>query len=70
MNSANAIRWPIEYWDEKHERLLVFLTNNLTLTAAAIAAVYKDRWQIELLFKALKQSLRIKTVAGTRRMRS
>jgi Transposase DDE domain/Domain of unknown function (DUF4372) len=55
----------IEYWDEKKERLLVFLTNNLTLAAATIAAVYKDRWQIELLFKALKQSLRIKTFVGT-----
>lgn len=55
----------IEYWDEKQERLLVFLTNNLKLAASTIAAVYKDRWQIELLFKALKQSLRIKTFVGT-----
>jgi DDE family transposase/uncharacterized protein DUF4372 len=55
----------IEYWDEKQERLLVFLTNNLKLAASTVAAVYKDRWQIELLFKALKQSLRIKTFVGT-----
>ena len=55
----------IEYWDETHERLLVFLTNNLKLAASTVAAVYKDRWQIELLFKALKQSLRIKTFVGT-----
>ncbi|MGH9782241.1 MAG: IS4 family transposase, partial [Candidatus Acidiferrales bacterium] len=55
----------IEYWDQKQERLLVFLTNNLRLAAGTIAAVYKDRWQIELLFKALKQSLRIKTFVGT-----
>ena len=55
----------IEYWDEKQERVLVFLTNNLKLAAATVAAVYKDRWQIELLFKALKQSLRIKTFVGT-----
>ena len=55
----------IEYWDEKQERLLVFLTNNMRLAASTIAAVYKDRWQIELLFKALKQSLRIKTFVGT-----
>jgi transposase len=55
----------IEYWDEKQERWLVFLTNNLKLAAATLAAVYKDRWQIELLFKALKQSLRIKTFVGT-----
>ena len=43
----------------------MFLTNNLKLAASTIAAVYKDRWQIELLFKALKQSLRIKTFVGT-----
>jgi hypothetical protein len=55
----------IEFWDEEHQRLLVFLTNHLTLAAATVAAVYKDRWQIELLFKALKQSLRIKTFVGT-----
>src|SRR5213082_1952252 len=36
----------IEYWDEKQERLLVFLTNNMRLAASTIAAVYKDRWQI------------------------
>jgi IS4 transposase len=55
----------IEYWDEKQQRLLVFLTNHTKLAASTVAAVYKDRWQIELLFKALKQSLRIKTFVGT-----
>ena len=55
----------IEYWDEKQQRLLVFLTNHLRLAASTIARVYKERWQIELLFKALKQSLRIKTFVGT-----
>jgi IS4 transposase len=55
----------IEYWDQTQERLLVFLTNNLKLAASTVAAVYKDRWQIELLFKALKQSLRVKTFVGT-----
>ena len=55
----------IEYWDEDQQRLLVFLTNNLKLAPSTLAAVYKDRWQIELLFKALKQSLRIKTFVGT-----
>jgi len=55
----------IEYWDEKQQRLLVFLTNHKKLAASTIARVYKDRWQIELLFKALKQSLRIKTFVGT-----
>jgi len=45
--------------------VLEFLTNNLVLAASTIAAIYKDRWQIELFFKALKQNLRIKTFIGT-----
>ena len=45
--------------------VLEFLTNNLGLAASTIAAIYKDRWQIELFFKALKQNLRIKTFVGT-----
>jgi hypothetical protein len=44
---------------------LVFLTNHLDLGASTIAAIYKDRWQIELFFKALKQNLKIKTFVGT-----
>jgi hypothetical protein len=44
--------------------VLEFLTNNLVLAASTIAAIYKDRWQIELFFKALKQNLRIKTFVG------
>jgi len=43
----------------------VFLTNNMKLAASTIAAIYKERWQIELFFKALKQSLKIKTFVGT-----
>ncbi len=44
---------------------LVFLTNHLGLGASTIAAIYKDRWQIELFFKAIKQNLKIKTFVGT-----
>jgi hypothetical protein len=55
----------IEFYDEEQDRVLVFLTNHLTLAAATVAEVYKQRWQIELFFKALKQSLRIKTFVGT-----
>jgi hypothetical protein len=44
---------------------LVFLTNLHHLSASTIAAIYKDRWQIELFFKALKQNLKIKTFVGT-----
>jgi hypothetical protein len=55
----------IEFYDEKEERVLVFLTNNLVWSAATIAALYKQRWQIELFFKALKQNLKVKTFVGT-----
>ena len=44
---------------------LEFLTNHLTLGASTVARIYKDRWQIELFFKALKQHLRVKTFVGT-----
>jgi hypothetical protein len=55
----------IEFYDEEQDRVLVFLTNHLTLAAATVAEVYKQRWQIELFFKALKQNLRVKTFIGT-----
>ncbi|PIX75547.1 MAG: transposase [Rhodocyclales bacterium CG_4_10_14_3_um_filter_68_10] len=45
--------------------ILVFITNDHGLGASIIAAIYKDRWQIELFFKALKQNLKIKTFVGT-----
>jgi hypothetical protein len=45
--------------------ILVFLTNHHGLGASTIAAIYKDRWQIELFFRALKQNLKIKTFVGT-----
>jgi hypothetical protein len=44
---------------------VVFLTNKLDLAATTIAEIYRDRWQIETFFKALKQSLRVKTFVGT-----
>src|ERR1035441_2246690 len=51
----------IEVWDETQQRTLVFLTNHRRFAASTIAAIYRQRWQIELFFKALKQNLRIKT---------
>ncbi len=45
--------------------VLEFLTNHLELGASTVARIYKDRWQIELFFKALKQNLRVKTFIGT-----
>jgi hypothetical protein len=55
----------MEAYDPEKNEVLVFLTNNLTLGATTIAAIYKDRWQIETFFKALKQNLKIKTFVGT-----
>jgi IS4 transposase len=55
----------IEVYDEQTERIFVFLSNHLNFGATTIAAIYKDRWQIELFFKALKQNLKIKTFVGT-----
>ena len=51
--------------DDPEQGRLVFLTNHHKLGAATVAAIYKDRWQVELFFKALKQNLRIKTFVGT-----
>lgn len=55
----------IVFWDEKQQRELVFLTNHLKFAASTIAAIYRERWQIELFFKALKQSCKIKSFVGT-----
>lgn len=52
-------------WDERKGEHVAFLTNNLKLAASTIAAIYKDRWEIELFFKVLKQHLKIKTFVGT-----
>jgi hypothetical protein len=55
----------IVYRDPTTDKRLVFLTNNFTLAAKTIAALYKSRWQIELFFKWIKQHLRIKAFFGT-----
>ncbi len=55
----------VEVDDPEHGGTLVFLTNHLAFGATTIATIYKDRWQIELFFKALKQNLKIKTFVGT-----
>ena len=55
----------IVVWDAENEREIVLLTNLLEFGATTIAAIYKERWQIELFFKALKQNLTVKTFVGT-----
>jgi len=55
----------IEYWNKDKQEILVFFSNLLHLAASTIAAIYKERWQVELFFKALKQTLKVKTFLGT-----
>ena len=55
----------VAVWDTLNEREIVLLTNLLEFGATTIAAIYKDRWEIELFFKALKQNLKVKSFVGT-----
>ena len=52
----------VEYYDNQNYELLVFLTNNFEASALEIANLYKNRWQIEVFFKWIKQHLRIKSI--------
>jgi len=54
----------IKYYDVETKRMYVFLTNNFELDAVTIAALYKQRWQIELFFKWVKQHLSIESFWG------
>jgi transposase len=55
----------VTVWDEEKQEEITFLTNHLKFGATTIAGIYKERWQIELFFKSLKQLLRVKTFVGT-----
>ena len=55
----------VKYYDAKTDKTLVFLTNNFSLPSMTIAELYRNRWQVELFFKWIKQNLRIKTFYGT-----
>ena len=55
----------VRFYDEEQDREFMFLTNAMDLTAQQIADLYKNRWQIELFFKWLKQHLKIKKFWGT-----
>ncbi len=54
----------IAYWDSENARLFEFITNNFELPAEKVALIYKKRWQIELLFKQLKQNFPLKYFLG------
>ena len=55
----------VKFFDTENKKMLIFLTNNFDLSAQQIALLYKQRWQIELFFKWIKQHLKIKTFWGT-----
>ena len=55
----------VRFKDPETGKTLVFLTNQMTLPSATICALYKNRWQVELFFKWIKQHLRIKRFYGT-----
>ena len=55
----------VRYWDEEQEREFIFLTNAMQISALQVAELYKNRWQVELFFKWLKQHLKIKKFWGT-----
>src|SRR5882762_5809100 len=52
-------------WDAEKQEEIQFLTNHLEFGTTTIARIYKERWQIEIFFKSLKQLLRVKTFVGT-----
>lgn len=55
----------IAVWDAENQKEIILLTNHYDFGSTTISAIYKDRWQIELFFKAIKQNLRVKTFVGT-----
>lgn len=63
-NCPHIVR-KVTVWDKEGEREIVLLTNHLDFGATTISAIYKERWQIEIFFKALKQNLKVKTFVGT-----
>lgn len=69
-NAISSERYPdtlrrVTYFDEDSGKTFVFLTNHLSLPAPTICALYKQRWQVELFFKWIKQHLHIKSFFGT-----
>lgn len=70
LNSAHArkrgapLLRRVGFRDKESGKYYMFLTNNFRLSASTIAAIYKQRWQVELFFKAIKQNLKIKAFVG------
>lgn len=54
----------VEYYDDEKDLLLTFISNNFEVSSLEIARLYRNRWQIEVFFKWIKQNLTIKTLWG------
>jgi hypothetical protein len=54
----------VEFYDVSNDELLTFLTNNFDVSALEVASLYKNRWQIEIFFKWIKQNLTVKKLWG------
>jgi len=54
----------VDFYDSKNDELLIFLTNNFTVSALEVARLYQQRWQIEVFFKWIKQNLTVKKLWG------
>ena len=70
LGNATSTKYPDELRrivvrDKEKNENIVLLTNHFGFGATTIASIYKDRWEIELFFKALKQNLKVKTFIGT-----
>jgi IS4 transposase len=68
INTASNYPQPlrrVKYHDEQTGKIFNFLTNNFAISAQTVADLYRNRWQVELFFKWIKQHLRIKSFFGT-----
>jgi hypothetical protein len=54
----------VEFYDQRNDEVLTFLTNNLDVSSLEVAYLFKNRWQIEVFFKWIKQNLTVKTHCG------
>ena len=62
--STSLTRRPVVYYSAEHKRTFTYLTYNFEIRAGLIALLYKNRWQVELFFKWIKQHLHIKSFWG------
>ncbi|MFI3294047.1 MAG: transposase, partial [Rikenellaceae bacterium] len=62
--SSKHLSRRIAYWDEANRRVIEYLSNNFKISAQEIIDIYHRRWQIETMFKQLKQNFQLKYFLG------